>query len=333
MVHEYVSGGGWAGCELPKALVTEALLILRAVLADFKAWGGAHIITTCDHRLGDISLPADSVISLNPADYYNTLELAAKRCTAALIIAPENDNILKNLSALMESHGVRLLGSSSESIGIASNKWICHKLFQQAGLATPATWLVNVMAAEATAQKIGYPLVMKPLDGIGCEGVSLARNSSSLLLGLRKYKYTKDTLLLQRYIEGQSISASLMIGENDSRCMSLNKQTIEVDTSFHYLGCEVPYICDRHAEAVSLAKHAAALIPGLKGYVGVDLLVGDKGCQLIEINPRLTTSYAGLQKVSDINMAESIWRASLEERLPQEYILAGKAIINLEDSI
>jgi predicted ATP-grasp superfamily ATP-dependent carboligase len=336
LIHEYISGGGWPGRELPKSLAAEGLSMLRAVLADFKAWGGANIITTCDRRLGDICLgdiplPAERIIYLDPSDHYNTLEQLAKRCQAALIIAPESDGILERLSALMEFHGVRLLGSSSDSIAIAANKWTCHQLFLQAGLSMPATWRVDVREAEKTAERIGYPLVMKPLDGIGCEGVNLVRSTASLLLALEKYQYNENQLLLQRYIEGEHISASLLISENKISCASLNMQTIEIGAPFRYHGCEVPYIGAKEAEAVSLAKHAAALIPGLRGYVGVDMLINGEGCYIIEINPRLTTSYTALRQVININMAESIWRASMEGSLPQEYILSGKVIVNKED--
>jgi predicted ATP-grasp superfamily ATP-dependent carboligase len=333
LIHEYISGGGWLGRELPNGLVAEGLSMLRSILADFKAWGGVNTITTCDRRLGDISLPADSVICLDPTDHYKTLEQLAKHCSAALIIAPESDGLLERLSALMEFRGVNLLGSSSDSIAIAANKWACYQLFLKAGLSTPTTWHVGVSKAEETAEKTGYPLVMKPLDGIGCEGVYLARNPASLLLGLKQYKYNENKLLLQRYIEGHHLSASLLIAGNDISCLSLNKQTIEGSTSFSYQGYEVPYLCDQQAEAVWLAKQAAALIPGLRGYVGVDMVIRDKEIFLIEINPRLTTCYTGLRRVININLAESIYRASLEGCLPQKYILSGKAIVNLEDLV
>ena len=35
-------------------------------------------------------------------------------------------------------------------------------------------------------------------------------------------------------------------------------------------------------------------VPGLKGYVGIDMVLSDDECYVIEINPRLTTSYLGL---------------------------------------
>ncbi|HEY5388243.1 MAG TPA: hypothetical protein VIL79_10115, partial [Thermoleophilia bacterium] len=49
---------------------------------------------------------------------------------------------------------------------------------------------------------------------------------------------------------------------------------------------------------------------------GVDLVLGEEACWLIEINPRPTTSYVGLRRVIDINMAAAIWRACRDGSLP-----------------
>ena len=46
---------------------------------------------------------------------------------------------------------------------------------------------------------------------------------------------------------------------------------------------------------IELARRAVEVVPGLQGYVGVDLVLGEHP-QVIEINPRLTTSYVGLRR-------------------------------------
>lgn len=305
--------------------------MLQTVLADFRAWGGATVTTTRDRRLADVSLPADRIIDLDPsADHYITLAQLARQFTAALIIAPESGGILERLSALMEGQGVRLLGSSSGSIATAANKWDCYQLFRQAELPTPVTWSVSVKKARETAEKIGFPLVIKPIDGVGCEGVRLIRDIHALLLTLEEHRFHENQLLLQRYITGQHISASLLLATNNTACLSLNKQSIKIGTTFTYQGGEVPFICGQHDEAIALAKKAVTLIPGLKGYVGVDMLINDEGCFLIEINPRLTSSYIGLRQVVNVNLAEAIWNASVEDLLPQEIFLSGKAVFGKE---
>lgn len=331
LIHEYISGGGWPDHKLPEKLMAEGLSMLRTILADFRDWGKATVTTTRDHRLTAFSLPADRVVDLDPSDHYETLKQLTKECTAALIIAPESGGILERLSLLMEQQRVRLLGSSPGSIARAANKWDCYRLFHQAGLATPDTWCVSIKNAIKTAEEIGYPLVLKPIDGVGCEGVGLINDTASLFLALEKHSCYKDHLLLQRYIKGHHVSVSLLIAGDAITCLSLNKQSIQIGSSFSYQGGEIPFICGRQKEAFDLAKRAATLLPGLKGYVGVDMLITDKGCYLIEINPRLTTSYTGLRKVVNINLAGAIWDASIEGILPQKICLSGKSLLRNED--
>lgn len=307
--------------------------MLQALLADFRAWGGCKTITTRDRRLAHISLPADHVIDLEPEQHYSTLSHLAGHCTAALVIAPESNGILASLSALIESKGALLLGSCPAAISVAANKWNCHQLFIRAGLPTPDTWCVKPHEAEEMAEKIGFPLVIKPVDGVGCEGVSLITDPCSVRFALSKNTFWDNSFLLQQYIQGDSASVSLLVTENDTLFLSLNRQTIEIGSPFSYKGGEVPFTCDRHQEAVSLAKQAIALIPGLNGYVGIDLLATDHGCYLIEINPRITTAYIGLRRVVNINLAEAIWTLATSEVLPKKISLSGKAIFRKEKLI
>lgn len=325
LIYEYCSGGGWPETQLPEDLTEEGLAMLQAVLADFRDWGGAKITTTRDPRLPHISLPADRVITLDAAHHFRVLAHLAEQCTAALIIAPESNGILARLSALMQSRGVRLLGSNPDSVAASANKWVCYKRFLQAGLPTPDTWCIDVRGAVEKAKEIGFPLVIKPIDGVGCKGVSMIRDVSSLQMALEKDRDYGKQLLLQRYVEGVHASVSLLVAGRDILCLSLNKQFIEVGTPFIYRGGEVPFMCDQYEAVLGSAMRAVSLVPGLRGYVGVDILLTDEGCQIIEINPRLTTAYVGLRRVVNINLAEAIWEAFINDVLPANVSLSGSA--------
>ncbi|HLZ08097.1 MAG TPA: ATP-grasp domain-containing protein, partial [Chloroflexota bacterium] len=64
--------------------------------------------------------------------------------------------------------------------------------------------------------------------------------------------------------------------------------------------------------ALRIAAHAIEGIPGLFGFVGVDVVLGDDGRDwAIEINPRLTTSYVGLRGLAETNLAESMLQVAL----------------------
>jgi predicted ATP-grasp superfamily ATP-dependent carboligase len=61
----------------------------------------------------------------------------------------------------------------------------------------------------------------------------------------------------------------------------------------------------------------------LRGYVGVDLLLTQNEALLIEINPRLTTSYIGVRQVIDLNLAQAMWDARCRNVLPPQVRLSG----------
>ncbi|MCP8319313.1 MAG: ATP-grasp domain-containing protein, partial [Candidatus Methylarchaceae archaeon HK01B] len=93
-----------------------------------------------------------------------------------------------------------------------------------------------------------------------------------------------------------------------------------------YIGGVVPLDHKLREVAFHTARRAVELFRGLKGYVGVDIVLSKSGPVLIEINPRLTVSYIGLRNVSNINLAKIIVEASLEDRLPEDFKPFGYAL-------
>ena len=109
---------------------------------------------------------------------------------------------------------------------------------------------------------------------------------------------------------------SLLVAGGRSLALSLNGQRVRAGIPFAYDGGVASLAHPRRAEACELAQRAVALVPGLRGYVGVDLVLGGEKDWLIEINPRPTTSYVGLRRVLDLNMAAAIWQACRDGSLP-----------------
>ena len=329
-VHEFVTGGGWPPGELPLELGSEAAAMLRALLADFRAWGAVRTLTTLDQRLDNVMLPADRVVHVTPGQHGPAFASLLDQSDAALIIAPETDGILARLSALTEETGVPLLGSSSAAVAIASDKAACYELFQQAGLPTPVTRRAAFSSALQAAEEVGYPLVVKPLDGVGCQGVCLVNEPAKLADALTLLRCTTvhDEIIIQRFVAGVHASVSLLVADGRALPLSLNEQEIETGCPFAYQGGVIPLSHSAAGQALTLAQAAVSLIPGLNGYVGVDLILAQKEALLIEINPRLTTSYIGLRQVLDLNLAQAIWDACRQGVLPAQARLTGRAVFS-----
>lgn len=312
-------------------LAAEGLAMLQAVLTDFQSWGRAHLVTTLDSRLGDVSLAAHRVVRLSHQEYLPVLTEVAAQVDAALVIAPESEGVLTRLSVLMEETGTQLLGSDPTGIAIASDKWDSFLRFQQDGLPTPITCRTSGAKAVATAAELGFPLVAKPIDGAGCEGVGLASDPSSLMMALDLMEPSDQDILLQQYVPGTHASVSLLASADDVLPLSLNEQVVRIGTPFHYEGGAIPLKHRRKRLVMDCARRAVSLVPGLRGYIGVDMVLTEDQFYVIEINPRLTASYVGLRQIININLAEAIWRACIEGTLPRSVMLSGEISFSKED--
>src|SRR5205823_3360911 len=84
-------------------------------------------------------------------------------------------------------------------------------------------------------------------------------------------------------------------------------QHVSNDGRFRYLGGTIPLPAGLAERAIRVAQQTIDCVPGLRGYVGVDIVLGETDW-LIEINPRLTTSYVGLRALAEGNLAELMVR-------------------------
>jgi formate-dependent phosphoribosylglycinamide formyltransferase (GAR transformylase) len=72
-----------------------------------------------------------------------------------------------------------------------------------------------------------------------------------------------------------------------------------------------------------VAKRVVKSISGLQGYVGVDFVLTKEAAVIVEVNPRLTTSYVGLRRVVNFNPAQAVVSAVLKRKVPEYHKSCG----------
>ncbi len=98
-------------------------------------------------------------------------------------------------------------------------------------------------------------------------------------------------------ITGEPLSASFLVAaDGAAHLVGIGRQRVEIrDQRFVYLGGVVPVGTIAMADE---ARRAIAAVEGLRGWVGVDFFWEPPGrAVILEINPRLTTSYVGLRRL------------------------------------
>jgi hypothetical protein len=242
---------------------------------------------------------------------------------AVWLVAPETNRCLERLAARVERRGKTLLGPGAAVIRRASDKGSLPQRLARAGVRHPETCvLAPGVDARMAARQIGYPVVVKPGRGAGCQGVRLARHARELRGALEAAHGANGigSLVMQRYVRGTAVSVSLLADGRRAVALAVNAQRVSASSSsFCYDGGRTPFDHSLAAAAADAAVRTCAALPGLRGYVGVDLVLTDSEPIVIEVNPRLTTAYLGVRAVLDENLA-ALALAACEGILPPQPI-------------
>ena len=235
---------------------------------------------------GDFAaIPGVEVLSGPPEDFG---KLAAK-ADWSFVIAPETDGVLLKLAEEVERVGGRLLGPSPDAIALTTDKYALFQHWKRRGVRTPETVLVPESPPS-------WPCVVKLRDGAGSEGMRLVRTEE-------EYQVFSGFRVAQPFRPGTPASIAFMIGPHDTIALPATFQLISTDGLFRYGGGLMPIAPALATRAETLGRAALAGLPGLLGYVGVDLIHGDTEDFAVEINPRLTTAYIGVRALLDGNPA------------------------------
>lgn len=297
LVHEFATGGGLAGRPIPASLAREGAAMRAGLLADLAALGCHEIVATADPRFP--LRPSAGVEVVHAANGRPALsDRLIASVDAVWLIAPEIDRCLERLAARVEQRRTLLLGPGAAAIARASDKAGLSRRLSRRGVPHPVTRLLRSDAdATRVARSIGYPVVVKPARGAGCIGVALARNAHELrdAVATAREAGVRGPLLLQQYILGVAASVSLVGDGRRAVALSVNAQVVRPARRFSYRGGQTPLAHPLASRAIDRALRTCGALPGLRGYVGVDLVLTDSEAIVIEVNPRLTTSYLGVR--------------------------------------
>ena len=306
-IYEYVTGGGMLATppdKLPPSLPREGAAMLAALAADFAAVPGVEVVAMRDDRVGvHAQVSGRQVFSgVTPEAERRQLRELAAACDWTIVIAPEIGGQLLDRCRMAIDCGGRLLGPDVEIVGLLADKQRACEWLRDKNV--PVPFGIPLAAGERLPANFRWPAVLKPRDGAGSQGLRLVRELPALASALEGL----DTpARLEEYRPGIAASVALLGGPAARAMLTPCFQRISADGWFSYQGGSLPLPGALELRAIRLAEQVSAALPPWRGYLGIDLVLGpDPGgaddC-VIEVNPRLTTSYVGLRVAYASNLA------------------------------
>ncbi len=213
---------------------------------------------------------------------------------------------------ILKECGVELLGTSSESIERAEDRELFKELCQSIGEPTiPSEITYSIDEAKIAAEKIGYPVVLRPAFTLGGTGGGFANNEEELVeIGLNAFKLSPvHQVLIEKSVKGyKEIEFEVMRDSNDHAitiCGMENIDPVGVHTGDSLVVAPIMTLNDHDLKMLN--DSAIKLIKELKicGGCNVQFALNPNSSEyyLIEVNPRVSRSSALASKASGYPIA------------------------------
>jgi predicted ATP-grasp superfamily ATP-dependent carboligase len=300
LVFEYITGGGLNKTDLLESLVREGLLMLQALLDDLARIDKVVVVVMLDSRLSK-RLPTSTVeMHLIGAEQDCQQEFVRlmHSCEAVWPIAPETDAILQTLCNKVMQQDKILLNSPAEIVAITGNKWLTYQELQRNSIATVQTYLLDKFNF--------YPgeWLIKVMDGVSCSDSYLVNDEKDF--AKVSASLDKPKFIIQPHIQGEKTSLSCLFKQGRVWLLTVNHQQFElINKQYHLTGITVNFTSEI-SKYQGIINNVVKAVPDLWGYTGIDLIETENEILVLEINPRLTSSYAGIYAALGINVADAV---------------------------
>lgn len=253
---------------------------------------------------------------LTPVDVMNIINVEKP---LGVVVAFGGQTAIK-LTKFLDSQGIRILGTSADSIDLAEDRERFEELCEKLHVNRPRgmTVLTEVEALEA-AERLSYPVLMRPSYVLGGQNMIIARNSADIkeYMKIILAQKIENPILIDKYMEGTELEIDCICDGHDVLILGIMEHVER--TGIHSGDSIAVYppwnFTPEMTQTVVEKSTAMALALGTKGLVNIQWLFYNGELNIIEANPRSSRTVPYLSKVTGVPMVELATRAMLGEQV------------------
>jgi len=241
------------------------------------------------------------------------------------VIVSTGGQIPNNLALKLQKNNVRILGTTPENINRAEDRHVFSKLLDGLDIDQPA-WaeLTTLSAAVQTAEKLGYPVLVRPSYVLSGAAMSVALDKDSLVKFLKRaVDISSDhPVVISKFIENAREIEIDGVAKKGALVVYAITEHVE-NAGTHSGDATVVLPPQRtYIETIRRAKHIAKAIVkelNITGPFNIQFLAKDNRLQVIECNLRASRSFPFVSKVTGYNFIDIATRAMLGRDVAANY--------------
>ncbi|MCR4719491.1 MAG: carbamoyl-phosphate synthase large subunit, partial [Firmicutes bacterium] len=242
---------------------------------------------------------------LTPEDVMNIIKVENP---IGVVVAFGGQTAIK-LTQFLSENGIKILGTSAESIDIAEDRSRFDALLESFNIRRPKGFgVTSEKEAQDTAEKLGYPVLLRPSYVIGGQNMTIARSKQHVISYMKKILAggIENPVLIDKYMPGTELEVDVI---SDGKDVLIPGIMEHIERAGIHSGDSIavypPYnLSDKFLEKICACSEKLALALGTKGLVNIQYLIYEDELYVIEVNPRASRTIPYISKVTNVPMVD-----------------------------
>ena len=286
--------------------------------------GYESIMVNCNPETVSTDYDTSDKLYFEPLTVEDVLSIYNKEKPEGVIVQFGGQTPL-NLANELEKAGVKILGTTPETIDLAEDRDRFNKIMKEIGIPQPESGMASTMdEAMIIASRIGYPVMVRPSYVLGGRAMEVVRDEASL-------KYYMDAavgvspqrpILIDKFLENAIEAEADAISDGQNAFVPAVMEHIEL-AGVHSgdSACVIPpvSISPKHIETITEYTRKIAVALKVVGLMNIQYAICNDTVYILEANPRASRTVPLVSKICNISMANLATR-----------IMLGKSLSDLE---
>ena len=285
-----------------------------------KELGYETIIVNCNPETVSTDYDTSDKLYFEPVTTEDVLQIYEKEKPMGVIVQFGGQTPL-NIARELEENGVNVLGTSIDSIDAAEDRDIFRHMMEKLEIPMPESGMaINFEEAKACADKIGYPIMIRPSFVLGGRGMEVIYDEATLKEYVEKaVGVTPDRpLLIDRFLKNALECESDALADGKNVYIPSVMEHVEL-AGIHSgdSACVIPPVSIPEDNLKTIKEYTTKIAQALKvtGLMNMQYAIENGKVYVIEANPRASRTVPLVSKVCDTQMARLATRLMLGETI------------------
>jgi carbamoyl-phosphate synthase large subunit len=282
--------------------------------------GIESIMVNCNPETVSTDYDTSNKLYFEPLTVEDVLSIYEKEKPEGVIVQFGGQTPL-NIAADLAKAGVKIIGTSPDTIDLAEDRDQFRKMMDKLGIPMPKSGMAaNLTEAIDVANRIGYPLMVRPSYVLGGRGMEVVHDESML----KRYVNAavgvtpERPILIDKFLENAIEAEADAISDGTDAFVPAVMEHIEL-AGVHSgdSACVIPPISipARHIDTINEYTQKIAVEFGVVGLMNIQYAIANDVVYILEANPRASRTVPLVSKVCNISMARIATQVMLGKKL------------------